>query len=57
MSLFVIVTDLAARNRHHRATAVEEADFVGLIHDVSELGSPHRVHPPERWSDAYGANS
>ena len=38
MSLFVriIVTDLAARNRHHRATAVEEADFVGLIHDVSE---------------------
>ena len=57
MSLFVIVTDLAARNRHHRATAVEEADFVGLIHDVSELGSPHRVHPPERWSNAYGANS
>ena len=48
ISLFVVgifVTELAARNRHHRATAVEEADFVGLIHDVSELatsGAPSR---------------
>ena len=41
LSLFVvgiIVTELAARNRHHHATA-EEADFVGLIHDVSELAT------------------
>ena len=41
----LIVTELAARNRHHHATAVEEADFVGLIHDVSELaasGTPSR---------------
>jgi K+-sensing histidine kinase KdpD len=42
VSLFVvgmIVTELAARNRHHHATAAEEADFVGLIHDVSELAT------------------
>ena len=42
VSLFVvgiIVTELAARNRHHHKTAVEEADFVGLIHDVSELAT------------------
>jgi K+-sensing histidine kinase KdpD len=40
VSLFVvgiIVTELAARNRHHLATATEEADYVGLIYDVSEL--------------------
>jgi K+-sensing histidine kinase KdpD len=48
VSLFVvgiIVTELAARSRHHHATAVEEADSVGLIHDVSELaasGAPSR---------------
>ena len=48
VSLFVvgiIVTELAARNRHHHETAVEEADFVGLIHNVSELatsGAPSR---------------
>ena len=48
VSLFVvgiIVTELAARNRLHHETAVEEADFVGLIHDVSELatsGAPSR---------------
>lgn len=48
VSLFVvgiIVTELAARNRYHRATAVEEADFVGLIHEISELatsGAPAR---------------
>ena len=39
----VIVTELAARNRHHHATAAEEADYVGLIYVVSELvasGSP-----------------
>ena len=42
VSLFVvgiIVTELAARNRHHHAAAAEEADFVGLIHDVSELAT------------------
>ena len=40
VSLFVvriIVTELAARNRHHHATAGQEADYVGLIYDVSEL--------------------
>jgi len=40
LSLFavgIIVTELAARSRHHHATATEEADFVGLIHDISEL--------------------
>ena len=48
VSLFVvgiIVTELAARNRYHYAAAAEEADFVGLIHDVSELatsGAPSR---------------
>ena len=41
----IIVTELAARNRHHHAAAAEEADYVGLIHDVSELatsGAPSR---------------
>ena len=41
VSLFVvgfIVTD-SARSRQHHATAMEEADFVGLIHDVSELAN------------------
>ena len=33
----IIVTELAARNRHHRASAFEEADYVGMIYDVSEL--------------------
>ena len=42
VSLFVvgiIVTELAARNRHHHESAVEEADFVGLIHEVSEFAT------------------
>ncbi len=33
----IIVTELAARNRHHHASATEEADYVGLIFEVSEL--------------------
>ena len=33
----IIVTELAARNRHHHASATEEADYVGLIYQVSEL--------------------
>ena len=40
--LFVVgiaVTELAARNRHHHALAVEEADYIGLIYDVSELAA------------------
>jgi K+-sensing histidine kinase KdpD len=40
ISLFVvglIVTELAARSRHHRGVAAEETDHVGLIYDVSEL--------------------
>jgi K+-sensing histidine kinase KdpD len=46
ISLFVVgmvVTELAARNRHHREAAIEESEYVGLIHRVSELtasGSP-----------------
>ncbi len=42
VSLFVvgiIVTELAARNRHHHATAAREADYIGLIYDVSELAA------------------
>ncbi len=42
VSLFVvgiIVTELAARNRHHYETATQEADFVGLFHEVSELAT------------------
>ena len=40
VSLFVVgivVTELAARNRFHRAVATEEADYVGLIYSISEL--------------------
>jgi K+-sensing histidine kinase KdpD len=40
VSLFVVglvVTELAARNRHHRAIATEESDYVGLIYRISEL--------------------
>ena len=42
ISLFVVglmVTELAARNRHHHAVAAEEADYVGLIHQVPELAT------------------
>ena len=46
ISLFVvglIVTELAARGRHHRRTAVEEADHLAVIHDLGDMvaqGSP-----------------
>lgn len=46
ISLFLvglIVTEIAARGRHHRRVAVEEADYVALIHDLGEmvaLGEP-----------------
>jgi K+-sensing histidine kinase KdpD len=49
VSLFVvgiIVTELAARNRHHYEWATEESDYVGLIHRLSELsasGSPREA--------------
>jgi K+-sensing histidine kinase KdpD len=33
----IIVTELAAQNRHHHASATEEADYVGLLYDISEL--------------------
>ena len=33
----ILVTELAARNRHHSATAAEEADYVSLLYAVSEL--------------------
>ena len=33
----IIVTELAARNRHHQASATEESDYVGLLYEVSEL--------------------
>lgn len=42
VSLFVvglIVTELAARNRHHHTTATREADYVGMIYDISELAA------------------
>jgi K+-sensing histidine kinase KdpD len=40
VSLFVvglIVTELAARNRHHYEAAAEESDYVALIYGLSEL--------------------
>ena len=40
VSLFVvglIVTELAARSRHHRAVAAEEGDFVALIHELGSM--------------------
>ena len=40
ISLFVvglIVTELAARVRHHRRVAAEEADYIALIHDLGEM--------------------
>jgi K+-sensing histidine kinase KdpD len=42
LSLFVVgivVTELAARNRHHYEWAIEESDYVGLIHGLSELSA------------------
>ena len=42
VSLFVvgiIVTELAARNRHHHATAAQESNYVDLLYDVSELAA------------------
>jgi hypothetical protein len=42
VSLFVVglvVTELAARNRHHYEWASEESDYVGLIHSLSELSA------------------
>jgi hypothetical protein len=42
VSLFVvgmIVTELAARNRRHQASAVEESDYVGRIYRLSELAA------------------
>jgi hypothetical protein len=46
ISLFVvglIVTELAARGRHHRRVAIEESDYVELIYELGEmvaLGEP-----------------
>jgi hypothetical protein len=40
VSLFVVgivVTELAARNRHHHEAATERLDYVGLVYDASEL--------------------
>ncbi len=42
VSLFVVgmvVTELAARNRHHHEIATEESDYVGLIYRISELAA------------------
>jgi hypothetical protein len=56
ISLFVvglIVTELAARGRHHRQVALEESDYVALIHDLGEmvaLGEP-AVSVVERATD------
>jgi hypothetical protein len=35
----IVVTELAARNRHHHDAAVEGSDYVGLIHCISELAA------------------
>jgi hypothetical protein len=35
----MIVTELAARNRQHRASATEESYYVGLIYQLSELAA------------------
>jgi K+-sensing histidine kinase KdpD len=40
VSLFVVgvvVTELAARSRHHRQAATEEADYVGVLYEFAEL--------------------
>lgn len=34
-----VVTELAARNRHHYQWAHAESDYVGLIHSLSELSA------------------
>jgi K+-sensing histidine kinase KdpD len=42
ISLFVvglIVTEIAARGRHYREVADEEADYVALIHDLGEMAA------------------
>jgi K+-sensing histidine kinase KdpD len=42
VSLFVVgivVTELAARNRHHHQAATAESDYVGLIYRLSELSA------------------
>lgn len=42
ISLFVvgiIVTELAARGRHHREIAVQEADHLAVVHELSEMVS------------------
>ena len=47
VSLFVvglIVTELAARNRHHFAVATEESNYVGLIYRISELRGVEFFH-------------
>jgi K+-sensing histidine kinase KdpD len=42
VSLFVVgivVTELAARSRHHHDAATEQSDYVGLIYGLSELAA------------------
>ena len=42
VSLFVVgvlVTEMAARGRHHLAVAAEEADYVGVLYEISEYMS------------------
>ncbi len=42
VSLFVVgivVTELAARSRHHQEVANQESDYIGLIYSISELAS------------------
>ena len=42
VSIFVVgivVTELAARNRHHHQAATEQSDYVGLIYGLSELAA------------------
>ena len=35
----VVVSELAARNRHHRRTSSEESDFVSMVHELATLAA------------------
>lgn len=53
----LIVTELAARDRHHREAAADESDYVAIISGVAELaaGRPHNQESPVR-SPRYRSN-
>jgi hypothetical protein len=41
----VVVTEMAARNRHHHLKANEESDFVAVIHDLADLAAGPATTP------------